>query len=118
MFNTTKTILAQAASRLALTGAAAGLVFAPIAVQAQTASPANTRAGDGAPVYQSEPASQPGTRRDDDDDDDDSGFIGIPFGIAALFAAAASAGTIAIVADGDDDNIGNGPGDNDQSPGT
>lgn len=89
--------------------AATGMVVAPLA--AQSTDNRNTRASDSAPVLaDAQPSSQPGTGRDRDDDD--SRIVGLPAGIAALFAAAASAGTIAIVDDSDDSE------DNDQSPGT
>lgn len=105
----TKTPWIEMTTRLMGSAAAAGLVFAPIAAQAaQADAPANTRAGDNAVVYAAEPVSAPGTDRDDDDGE---GIVGIPTAIAALFATAATAGTIVIVDEVSDD-------DNDQSPGT
>ncbi|MGB3710767.1 MAG: hypothetical protein WA985_03665 [Erythrobacter sp.] len=94
--------------RIMVSAAAAGLAFAPIAAQA------NTRAAT-APVYAQQGTAQPGTQRDDDDDDS-SGFFALPAAFLALFGAAATAGLITVVVDGEEvEDIDNGF---DQSPGT
>ena len=85
-------------SRLMVTAAAASMVVAPIAAQA------NTRAGDNAPVYTSE-AAQPGTAREADGEE----MRGGGSTILLLLAAAAAIAGIVIAADNEDD---------DQSPGT
>lgn len=85
-------------SRALVTAAAASMAFAPIAAQA------NTRAGDNAPVYNTEAVSQPGLARDAEGEDMRGGASVI---LLILAAAAAIAGII-IIADGDDG----------QSPGT
>lgn len=84
-------------SRLMMTAAAVGMAFAPIAAQA------NTRAGDNAPVYTSNSASQPGVGRAAEGEQ----LVGVPGILAIIFAAAAVAGVIIILDD-----------DDDQSPGT
>ncbi len=86
-------------SRLAVTAAAAGMVFAPIAAQA------NTRAGDSAPVYTST-AAQPGLDRAADGEEIRGGGTGI---VLLLLAVAAAIGGIVVAADNEAD---------DQSPGT
>ena len=85
-------------SRVLVTTAAAGLVFAPIAAQA------NTRAGDNTPVYTSE-AAQPGMGRAAEGEEVRGGGATI----LLLLAAAAAIAGIVIAADNEDD---------DQSPGT
>ena len=85
-------------SRALVTVAAAGMAFAPIAVQA------NTRAGDNTPVYTAEAASQPGLGREADGENV-RGASGV---ILLILATAAAIAGIIIVADGDDG----------QSPGT
>ncbi|AWW72921.1 hypothetical protein CD351_00600 [Erythrobacter sp. KY5] len=86
-------------SRVMVSAAAAGLVFAPIAAQA------NTRAADNAPVYSAEPASQPGLAREAEGENARGGTSVV---LLLLAAAAAVAGIVAVV-DNDDDG---------QSPGT
>lgn len=90
-------------SRLIVTAAAASMAFTPIAVQA------NTRAGDSAPIYASNSASQPGLARDAEGES----FVGRPGVLIALFAAAAAIGAIVLIADEDDEDS-----DENQSPGT
>ncbi|WP_299194688.1 hypothetical protein [uncultured Erythrobacter sp.] len=85
-------------SRLMVTAAAASMVVAPIAAQA------NTRAGDNTPVYTSTTA-QPGTARAADGEE----MRGGSSVILVLFAAAAAIGGIIIAAGNESD---------DQSPGT
>lgn len=84
------------ASRLAMTVAAAGLAFAPIAAQA------NTRAGDSGAVYSASAVSQPGLGRDADGETL-KGTSGI---LLILFAAAAIAGIIIIIDDEDNQSPG------------
>lgn len=85
-------------SRALVTAAAASMAFAPIAAQA------NTRAGDSAPVYTAESASQPGLARSADGEE----MRGNGSVLLLILAAAAAIAGIIIVADGDDG----------QSPGT
>ena len=93
------------ASRIAMTTAAACMVFSPIAAQA------NTRAGDSGAIYSRNALSQPGFARaakglgianDDDDDDDDLGLL-------LLYVLGGAAVIAAIIVIDDED---------DQSPGT
>jgi len=85
-------------SRLMVTAAAASMVVAPIAAQA------NTRAGDSTPTYTSQSA-QPGLERSAEGEEmRGGGSI-----LLLLLAAAAAAAGIAIAAGNDDD---------DRSPGT
>ena len=95
------TSMKNTVSRLMVATAAAGLVFAPIAAQA------NTRAGDNAPVYTSSAtAAQPGLERDAEGEE--AGGKGSAI-ILLIFAAAAAVAGIIAVADNDDQG---------QSPGT
>ena len=88
-------------SRVMAATAAAGLVFAPIAAQA------NTRAGDNTPVYTSNStASQPGLAREAEGEE--AGGKGSAI-ILLLFAAAAAIAGIAVIAD-DDSEEGQSPG--------
>ena len=84
-------------SRIAMTAAAAGLVFAPIAAQA------NTRAGDSGAVYSISTASQPGVGRSADGEslEGESGLL-----LALLAAAAVIAGIIIIIEDEDNQSPG------------
>ena len=86
-------------SRVMISAAAAGMVFAPIAAQA------NTRAADNAPVYTAETEAQPGLAREAEGENMRGGASVV---LLLLAAAAAVAGVIAL-ASGDDDG---------QSPGT
>lgn len=83
-------------SRFAMSAAAMGMAFAPIAAQA------NTRAGDSTATY-SVSASQPGVGREEAGDLLEGGGSGI---IIALFAAAAVIAGIVILADDDDQSPG------------
>ncbi|KEO88638.1 hypothetical protein EH31_16920 [Erythrobacter longus] len=93
----------KSTSKFITTAAAAGLAFAPIAVQA------NTRAADSAPVYTSASAAQPGLGRSAEGED----VVGVPGVIIGIFAAAAVIGAITIAASEDDEDT-----DPTQSPGT
>lgn len=91
------------ASRIAMTTAAACMVFSPIAAQA------NTRAGDSGAIYSRNALSQPGFARAakglgiaNDDDDDDLGLL-------LLYVLGGAAVIAAIIVIDDED---------DQSPGT
>ncbi|WP_298470093.1 hypothetical protein [uncultured Erythrobacter sp.] len=84
------------ASRLAMTAAAAGLAFAPIAAQA------NTRAGDSSTFYSGSAVSQPGVGRSADGEEL-KGTSGI---LIILFGAAVIAGIIIIIDDEDNQSPG------------
>ncbi len=87
------------ASRLAMTAAAAGLAFAPIAAQA------NTRAGDSSTFYSASATSavsQPGVGRSADGESL-KGTSGI---LIILFGAAVIAGIIIIIDDEDNQSPG------------
>lgn len=92
-------------SKVIMTAAAAGLAFAPIAVQA------NTRAGAQAPVYTSSTSSQPGLGRSEDGE----GVVGVPGILIAVFSAAAVIGGIAVASSEDAEDTDS---DSTQSPGT
>ncbi|MEM8724116.1 MAG: hypothetical protein AAGE86_01205 [Pseudomonadota bacterium] len=84
------------ASRLAMTAAAAGLAFAPIAAQA------NTRAGDSSAIYSGSAVSQPGLGRAAEGESLE-GTSGI---LIILFGAAVIAGIIIIIDDEDNQSPG------------
>lgn len=84
------------AARLAMTAAAAGLAFAPIAAQA------NTRAGDSGNFYSASAVSQPGIGREADGEALE-GTGGI---LIILLGAAAIAGIIIIIDDEDNQSPG------------
>ncbi len=83
-------------SRTMMAAASIGLVFAPVAAQA------NTRAGDSAQVYTSGAVSQPGVGRSAEGES-----LVAPGFLFAILAALIAAGVIVLIDDGGD-----------QSPGT
>ncbi len=89
-------LMIKTVSRLMVASAAASMVFAPIAAQA------NTRAGDNAPVYTTNTTeAQPGRARDAEGESVGGGSSII---LILLGAAAAIAGVVAVADSSDDGN--------------